>query len=769
MKNVAIENDFYGDENIERKKSTKNMKRLQNIDPKLYFMPGMELINLEKQENLKYANLNLKKINPIIDNEHVIIYLLPKDDKPFYYDVRTAESIIGNKPIADYVFAKRNGNPFVNPKLYKFELFFEMGNFLVTTGISDMYNEAYRVMTSFDKYVNLVFFNYYVKDGYNSVIEMVMKYLENNGIVLNENQKNIVESDIECIGFPYVVSLFNKIGKIQDVNRIIEMDQFLYDENLVNSFRYLLMESSIASWYGKEGSDPVSKKEYANGEKKSGIYKKIFEDEISIMRFYYTNKVCVELLKDMFKTMIKVKRDSELDFLLKVFVARNNLCFSLAKITEILKNEFFFNPENTENYFDDILKGEAMFIKSKEIRNKVKELERIYNYGINGFNAAIKQLKEIYKDAIFIYDYTITNDCPAQVVNVDQNSVKDIMYISNFTMVDASEIEKDDKMNMENDGSESEEGEIEAKEKERFGIKLSKITDISGRSIIFTTDFNGISMKIILNNCSNIGQNTRSVMNITFENVIIIFNDNWFVQISNIENVSTPYYNAKFIYSYKDNENEDRFDSFVKFEINPGNAMINLEGQNPLNKAFNELFQTVIIIPAKLFGLYNISFVPVKRVDDSFQLNLDRGKGKYVITYKFNKQYNPCVVKVEMIEKDNNNKIIYDTNTELNDKLLTGLKRLSVNQLAAAKEETLPSLELDETFGEIGKSSDNVIKEVVRMVEEEKNNMDFGSFMMSRKKKKEESKPKKVIEIKASDVAKAKELTKNLEKEIEQN
>ena len=105
MKNVAIENDFYGDENIERKKSTKNMKRLQNIDPKLYFMPGMELINLEKQENLKYANLNLKKINPIIDNEHVIIYLLPKDDKPFYYDVRTAESIIGNKPIADYVFA----------------------------------------------------------------------------------------------------------------------------------------------------------------------------------------------------------------------------------------------------------------------------------------------------------------------------------------------------------------------------------------------------------------------------------------------------------------------------------------------------------------------------------------------------------------------------------------------------------------------------------------------------------------------------------------
>lgn len=201
-------------------------------------------------------------------------------------------------------------------------------------------------------------------------------------------------------------------------------------------------------------------------------------------------------------------------------------------------------------------------------------------------------------------------------------------------------------------------------------------------------------------------------------------------------------------------------------EINPGDSLKQIPDIDPISKALNDLFQTVIIIPVDLFGESVISILPVERVENSFLVKRD----SFVLTYKFNQNFEPCMIRLEQIEKDTKT-LIYDMNEKngLNEDQLNDLKVLNVDEILM-EGDPIDSEQLDLVFRDIGRNNENIVEtkmdEDVR--EEEEVVDDFGSILLaSAKKKKEESKPKKVVEVKKSDVVK--KLRKDKEDEIKKD
>ena len=767
MKRIAIEEDFYGNNNVDRKKTTKEMRRLLEIPPRLYFMPEIEVRNLENRPSFEYKELNFNVINPIVDGEHLIEKLLPKDDRPFYYNVANTNDI-NNKPhLADFVFSKKNGNPFVKPKVYNFDFFFSQngGDVYFTTGIYDVYEEVYRIMTNFDFYVNAIFFK--ICD-YKTMLINVKEYLNTCGITLDELSLETVSYNLKSKGFPYVVSLYNKVENYKkkkcQMNEVVQLDQFAYDDALVENFRDLIMHSSTVTWFGSNLSDPEDKAEYSEGQIRSNMYKKIFERGENTLIFDYTDRKSFDVLRSgMYSTILVRVPKSDLDFIVRVFAARNKICYDLSLITDVLKSTFLLTESGNGIYFDSLLANDHLTIGDRGERLLYNELLKKYTNGINYLKSDLWEVRKVYEDAIYINDYTLSS-ADNKCVVVKRDSIKNVIYISNEGFTDSNQIDYDGMEQDQEQIIENDENGQEVASDQKKGNKLNKLNDITGRSLIFSIRCAGVPFSIILNNCSSVRDISKSCINISFENVIICYN-RWVIPIPNFENDSSPYYKAKFIYSYKDDLKAGIIKSFVKLEINPGDSLKEIPDIDPISKGLNDLFQTVIIIPADLFGESVISILPVERVENSFLVKRD----SFVLTYKFNKKFEPCMIRLEQIEKDN--KLIYDMNekNDLNEDQLNDLKVLNVDEILM-EGDPIDSEQLDWVFGDIGRNNENIIEtkmdEDVR--EEEEVVDDFGSILLaSAKKKKEESKPKKVVEVKKSDVVK--KLRKDKEDEIKKD
>ena len=481
MKKIAIEEDFDG--NLSSKtKTTKEMKRFGEIPPRLYFMPDVEVKNLQNTPLIPYKNLNLAVVNPDVNGEYLITKLLPKDDKPFYYNVRTARDINEKNHLADFVFAKNNGNPFVNPKLYKFDLFFKDGvedGIFYTTGINDMYEEVYRIMTNFDFYINTIFFK--ICD-YAKMFSYIEEYLTNSNIVLNDFQLGIVKYNLTSKGFPYIVSLYIKMENFKrnkcTLDEAIKMDEFGYDDDLLENFRELIMKSTTVSCYGFKDSDPAEKAAYSEGQKHSNMFKKIFENEQPTFIFNYTEKKSVNALKAMYGSiLLRVPKSVELDFILYVFVARNDICYDLSLITEVLKSAFLLTENNNVNYFDYLIDNDTPAITDKEQRLKYNDLFKKYAKGVKGFNSDLWQIKKVYEDAIYIYDYTLSNSDNRFVV-VNRDSIKNIVYISNDVFIEPYQLNDGDYDGMQQETViEKDENGQEVVLEQKTGIRLNKFND----------------------------------------------------------------------------------------------------------------------------------------------------------------------------------------------------------------------------------------------------------------------------------------------------